>query len=157
MQGLGLVVTGTLPVFNLTEDSSDRKVGDCGCHHPGCTGTPGVGPWQGGEGAQMLGAWLRGGGHWHPWGAACSAPPPWGETRGHCHPQDLKWPWLALRVQWGQLAAVIPWGVQCPMEGCWGAGTSHPVPLRCPDPTHTSPEGEEVHLLLPHPRAGGGG
>uniref|UniRef100_A0A8B9D5F6 Calcium voltage-gated channel auxiliary subunit alpha2delta 2 n=1 Tax=Anser cygnoides TaxID=8845 RepID=A0A8B9D5F6_ANSCY len=25
--GLGLVVTGTLPVFNLTEDSSDRKVG----------------------------------------------------------------------------------------------------------------------------------
>lgn len=28
VQGLGLVVTGTLPVFNLTEDSSDRKVGD---------------------------------------------------------------------------------------------------------------------------------
>uniref|UniRef100_A0A8B9IDT2 Calcium voltage-gated channel auxiliary subunit alpha2delta 2 n=1 Tax=Anser cygnoides TaxID=8845 RepID=A0A8B9IDT2_ANSCY len=27
--GLGLVVTGTLPVFNLTEDSSDRKVGSC--------------------------------------------------------------------------------------------------------------------------------
>lgn len=27
LQGLGLVVTGTLPVFNLTEDNSDRKVG----------------------------------------------------------------------------------------------------------------------------------
>ena len=60
VQGLGLVVTGTLPVFNLTEDSSDRKVGDCGCHCPGCTGTPGVGLQWGGEGAPTLGAWLRG-------------------------------------------------------------------------------------------------
>lgn len=40
VQGLGLVVTGTLPVFNLTEDSSDRKVGDW------------LPPW-----------WL----HWDPW------------------------------------------------------------------------------------------
>lgn len=55
VQGLGLVVTGTLPVFNLTEDSSDRKVGGCGCHHPGCTGTSSVGPWHGGEGALTLG------------------------------------------------------------------------------------------------------
>lgn len=58
VQGLGLVVTGTLPVFNLTEDSSDRKVGGCGCHHPDCTRTPDVRPQQDGEGAPMLGAWL---------------------------------------------------------------------------------------------------
>lgn len=43
VQGLGLVVTGTLPVFNLTEDSSDRKVG----HSAG----PGVGPLWGGKGS----------------------------------------------------------------------------------------------------------
>ena len=65
VQGLGLVVTGTLPVFNLTEDSSDRKVGDCGCHRPGCTGTPSVGARRGGEGSLMLGAWLQGV-HQHP-------------------------------------------------------------------------------------------
>lgn len=42
VQGLGLVVTGTLPVFNLTEDSSDRKVGEW-LHHSGCNGAIGVG------------------------------------------------------------------------------------------------------------------
>lgn len=39
-QGLGLVVTGTLPVFNLTEDSSDRKVG-AALHPRWGAGTPG--------------------------------------------------------------------------------------------------------------------
>lgn len=61
VQGLGLVVTGTLPVFNLTEDSSDRKVGDCGCHQPGCTGTPSVGCW-----GVCLDAGCMAGRHWHP-------------------------------------------------------------------------------------------
>lgn len=40
--------------------------------------------------------------------------------------------------------AASPWGVQCPMGGSWGAGSSHPVTLQYPNPTHTSPEGEEV-------------
>lgn len=35
-------------------------------------------------------------------------------------------------------------GVQCPMGGSWGTGTSHSVPLQYPNLIHTSPEGEEV-------------
>lgn len=66
-----------------------------------------------------MGTWLQGE-HWHPWGAACSAPPPWGDTRGDCHPQDPKWPWPALTVQWGQLqvpgGCSVPWGL---LGGCY--------------------------------------
>lgn len=79
VQGLGLVVTGTLPVFNLTEDSSDRKVGDCGSHHTGCTGAPGCEATVGWGGCPSAG-YMAEGGNCHPWGAACSAPFPWGDT-----------------------------------------------------------------------------
>lgn len=109
LQGLGLVVTGTLPVFNLTEDSSDRKVGDW-LPPPACTGSPRCGAVAGWGGCPNAGCMAVGGGHWHPWGAACSAYLPWGVTRGDCHPQDPRRPWLALQVQWGRPAAASPWG-----------------------------------------------